>query len=85
MIGHESQSNFTTMMRAAKNGDISVVSCEDAKGRSFEVLCVVAQTPDEEYAYLPFGLMLSPPLYKFMNKLSPPKRLKGEWIWDDED
>lgn len=85
MIGQESKANFQTVQLAAKNDDISVVACKDAKGREFEVLCILAASPDGDYAYLPFGFMLTPPLYKLMNKLEPPENLKGEWLWDDED
>ena len=40
---------------------------------------------DDDYVYLPFGLMLTPSLYSLMNKLQPPSNLKGTWIWDDND
>ena len=85
MIGKESEANFQTMLLAARNKDISIVSCTDAKGREFEVLCVLASVAEEEgYVYIPFGLMLTPSLYPLMNKLDPPPQLKGEWLWDDE-
>lgn len=87
MIGKESKANFKTLMMAAKNEDVSIVSCKDAKGREFQALCVLGMIdPDKpEYAYLPFALMMTPSLYSLMNKLEPPKNLKGEWIWDDDN
>jgi len=84
MIGQESEANFQTMLLAAKNNDLSVVSCQDAKGRTFEVLCILANNKEGEYAYLPFGLMINPHLYSLVNKISPPQQLKGEWLWDDD-
>ena len=42
MIGEEVAANFETFMRAAKNGDIALVSCKDKKGREYQVLSVVA-------------------------------------------
>ena len=87
MIGKESKANFKTLMDAAKNDDISVVSCKDAKGREFQVLCVLGLVDSSvpKYAYLPFALMMTPSLYSLMNKIEPPESLKGEWVWDDDD
>ncbi len=83
MIGEETAANFETFMRAAKNGDIALVSCTDAKGRDYQVLSVVA-TGVEKYAYLPFGIMITPSLYPLVNKFKPPTHLKGEWLWDED-
>ena len=85
MIRQESAANFNTMVKATKNNDLSVVSCRDAKGREFDVLCVLAMCPNGTYIYMPFGLMMTPSLYPLLNKLQPPDNLKGEWFWDDED
>ena len=83
MIGEEVAANFETFMRAAKNGDIALVSCTDKKGREYQVLSVVA-TGVEKYAYLPFAMMITPAFYPLVNKLNPPTKLKGEWLWDDD-
>lgn len=85
MIREECAANFETFLRAAANNDVALVATKDAKGRDFQTLCIVAQTMDDDYVYLPFGLMLTPSLYSLMNKLQPPANLKGTWIWDDED
>jgi hypothetical protein len=84
MIKDECAYNFKTFLRAAKNGDIALVSTKDAKGRDIQTLCIVAQTLDDDYVYMPFGIMISPSLYPLINKLQPPSTLKGEWIWDDD-
>ena len=84
MIEQDCAANFETFMRAAKNGDIALVSCQDAKGRELQVLTVVA-TGIDNYAYLPFAIMMTPPLYPLMNKIQPPEKLKGEWLWDDDN
>jgi len=83
MISKESQFNFDTMIRAASNDDVAVVSCKDSKGRVFEVLCVVAEESSGDYAYLPFGMMINTPLHSLMNKIKPPENLKGTWYWDE--
>lgn len=84
MIQQESVANFQAMMRAAGNQDLSVVSCTDAKGRTFEVLCILTSDHTGKDIYLPFGFMLSPSLYSLMNKMQPPENLKGEWYWHDD-
>lgn len=84
MIQDECATNFETFLKAASNGDVALVSTKDAKGREFQTLCIVAQTMDDDYVYLPFGFMLSPSFYSLMNKLQPPENLKGTWIWDDD-
>mgnify|MGYP003660561238 CR=1 FL=1 len=84
MIQKECEENFDTMIRAAKNNDVCVVSCTDAKGRSFQTLCVLAIKENGEYIYLPFGFMLTPSLYSLMGKINPPENLKGEWMWDEK-
>ena len=84
MIRDECASNFETFLRAARNGDVSLVACKDAKGRDLQVMCVLAHSGNG-YAYLPFGLLATPALYPLMNKIQPPTTLKGEWVWDDED
>lgn len=84
MIQDECAANFQTFLRAAKNEDIALVSCKDAKGREFQVLCIVAQHADG-WVYLPFGLMNTPSIYSLINKIKPPSNLKGEWIWNDDD
>ena len=87
MIELESQMNFETLMRAAKNGDISLVSCKDAKGRKFDVVAVLAMSGPllEDYTYIPFAIMVNPSLYPLFKKIKPPETLKGEWVWDDDD
>ena len=85
MIQKEAAANFTTFVTAAANEDVALVACKDAKGREFQTLCIVAQTMDEDYVYLPFALMITPSLYPLMGKVKPPDNLKGEWIWDDDD
>lgn len=86
MISLETKFNFNTLLAAAKEEDLAVVSCEDAKGKQFDVL--VAVCPDienlDEYAYIPFALMLTPNLYPLINRLQPPDKLKGRWVWDDD-
>lgn len=86
MIEQESQANFETFMRAAKNGDISLVSCTDAKGRKFDVIAVLALTGPllQDYAYIPFAFMANPSMYPLMKKIQPPHTLKGEWVWNDD-
>lgn len=86
MIQQESQMNFTTFMKAAKNGDISLVSCKDAKGREFDVVAVLCHDGNnlDNYVYMPFAVMVSSSLYPLMNKINPPETLKGKWIWDDD-
>ena len=84
MISKESEINFNTIVLAASNGDMSVVSCKDAKGREFDVLCVLASSIDNDgYAYVPFAVMLTPAIYPLMQKIKPPESLKGDWLWDE--
>jgi hypothetical protein len=71
-------------MKAAKNEDISLVSCTDSKGRDFQVLCVLAPAgPEGGDVYIPFGMMITPTLYPLINKLQPPDALKGDWMWEE--
>ena len=83
MIRKECQVNFETFMRAAKNKDVSLVSCKDSKGRDFQVLCILVDVEETGgNAYIPFGLMVTPALYPLMNKIEPPENLQGEWMWE---
>ena len=86
MIQQESRMNFETFMKAAKNNDISLVSCKDAKGREFDVLAILCIDGEnfDNYVYMPFAVMATASLYPLLNKIKPPDNLKGKWIWHDE-
>ena len=84
MIQEETKTNFNTLVLAAKNDDLSLVSCKDSKGRAIEVLAICTPTTDgTEYAYLPFAVLISPSIYPLLNKISPPDNLKGVWFWNE--
>tara|TARA_Y100001972_G_C7579721_1_gene290821 strand:- start:674 stop:937 length:264 start_codon:yes stop_codon:yes gene_type:complete len=87
MIQKESQINFEMFLKAARNDDISLVSCKDAKGREFDVLAILCLDGEDldNYVYLPFAVLATSNLYPLMNKIKPPENLKGAWCWDDED
>jgi len=86
MIQKECVRNFHTLVKACKEDDVSVVLCKDAKGREFQTICVLYQDPSDPdvSCYLPFALMVNPTFYPLLNKLHPPDRLKGEWMWTDD-
>ena len=87
MIGSESKYNFETLMKAAINDDVALVSCKDAKGRNFDVLAVVAHDASNfnNYVYIPFAIMVNPSIYSLLNKIHPPETLIGEWGWSNDD
>ena len=84
MIQQECVRNFQTLSRAFKVGDVSVVLCRDAKGKEYQTLCVVYDSPDDpdETCYMPFGFMVNPSFYPLLNKMHPPETLKGDWMWN---
>ena len=83
MISEESKKNFTTLQRAFSRGDVSIVHCEDSKGRSNQMLCALCHDePTGTYKYVPFAIMITPSFYPFVNKLMPTSKLKGEWGWE---
>ncbi len=48
--------NFSTLLRAAENGDLALVECTDAStGEPRYVLCAVARDADEMFVMTPFG------------------------------
>lgn len=86
MIQPETEMNFRTFIEAAKNDDVSLVSCKDAKGRSFDVIAVLCVDANDfsHDVYMPFAVMAGSNMYPLMRKIKPPENLKGEWCWDEE-
>ena len=66
--GH--RTNFDTLMRAAKRGDLALVSCTDAKtGEPAAAICVVNHEPNGAVDLVPVARMFNSNPYE---ELLPP-------------
>lgn len=52
------QANFNTLLRAAKNGDLALVECTDAKtGKKVVAICAIAAAPNRQVEISPLAKM----------------------------
>lgn len=51
--GHKD--NFNTMIRAARNKQLALVECKDAKTGEYRAVICAIHTEGEEYVITPFG------------------------------
>lgn len=76
------RANFNTLLRAAKNGDLALVECEDKKTRKkVYTLCAVGRD-DKEYVMAPVAKLFDGDPYEELNPPDPGKP-KG-FVRDDE-
>lgn len=63
--------NFNTMLKAAKHGDLALVSCLDAEtGEPVAAICMVNRHEDGDYSFVPVARMIEGNPYE---QLVPPK------------
>jgi len=65
--------NFNTMMVAAKNGDLALMECTDAKTGDPRYVIVAVRRDGEEFVMIPFGhLCMGNPYDEYL----PPESLE---------
>lgn len=64
--------NFNTLLRAAENGDLTLVECNDAAtGEPRSVLCAIVYT-DGSHVFTPFGhLAIGDPFKEYLPPGAP--------------